>query len=234
MNYKVPGIIGGVGPASTLDYYNDIVNGYREITKDDSYPNLVIKSVDMTKMLSYLDSNDYNWLVDFLKNHIQNLKDAGAEFAAIASNTPHIIFDELKKVSPLPLVSIVESTCKYAVENNYKSVLILGTKFTMQSTLYTSAFEKYNIKAVVLNKAQIEKVHSLIFPKLEQGIVVPEDKKQMVLLANEICNEQNIDAVVLGCTEIPIMIKQGDLVRPVLNTTEIHVHAILQRMFEYI
>ena len=234
MNYKVPGIIGGVGPASTLDYYNDIVNGYREITKDDSYPNLVIKSVDMTKMLSYLDSNDYNWLVDFLKNHIQNLKDAGAEFAAIASNTPHIIFDELKKVSPLPLVSIVESTCKYAVENNYKSVLILGTKFTMQSTLYTSAFEKYNIKAVVPNKAQIEKVHSLIFLKLEQGIVVPEDKKQMVLLANEICNEQNIDAVVLGCTEIPIMIKQGDLVRPVLNTTEIHVHAILQRMFEYI
>ena len=179
MNYKVPGLIGGVGPASTLDYYNDIVNGYREITKDDSYPNLVIKSVDMTKMLSYLDSNDYNGLVNFLRSHIQNLKDAGAEFAAIASNTPHIIFDELKKVSPLPLVSIVESTCKYAVENNYKSVLILGTKFTMQSTLYTSAFEKYNIKAVVPNKAQIEKVHSLIFLKLEQGIVVP-DRKSVV------------------------------------------------------
>lgn len=83
MNYKVPGIIGGVGPASTLDYYNDIVNGYREITKDNSYPNLVIKSVDMTKMLSYLDSNNYNGLVDFLKSHIQNLKDAGAEFALL-------------------------------------------------------------------------------------------------------------------------------------------------------
>lgn len=102
----------------------------------------------------------------------------------------------------------------------------------MQSTLYTSAFEKYNIKAVVPNKTQIEKVHSLIFPKLEQGIVVPEDKKQMVLLANEICTEQNIDAVVLGCTEIPIMIKQGDLNCPLLNTTEIHVQAILQKMFE--
>lgn len=191
MNYKVPGIIGGVGPASTLDYYNDIVNGYREITKDDSYPNLIIKSVDMTKMLSYLGSNDYSGLVDFLRSHIQNLKDAGAEFAAIASNTPHIVYEELVKVSPLPLVSIVESTCNYAVKNNYKSVLILGTKFTMQSTLYTSAFEKHNIKAVV----------------------------------------PNIDAVVLGFTEIPIMIKQGDLNCPVLNTTEIHVRAILKKMF---
>lgn len=232
MNYKIPGIIGGIGPASTLDYYNDIVNGYREYAKDGSYPNLFIKSIDMTEMLSYAGSKNYPSLVEFLKNHIQDLKNAGANFAAIASNTPHIVFDELKKVSPLPLVSIVESTVQYAVEKEYKSVLVLGTKFIMQSTLYTEAFEKHGIKAVVPDKPGIEKVHSLIFPKLEEGLVVPEDKKQMTALADKICGEQNIDAVVLGCTEIPIMIKSGDLHCPVLNTTQIHVQAIVKEMFK--
>lgn len=231
MKYKVPGIIGGVGPASTLDYYNDLINGFRTITKDNSYPNILIKSIDMTLMLSFLDANNYDGLVVFLKNHVQNLKDAGADFAAIASNTPHIVFEELSKVSPLPLVSIVESTCQYAKEKDYEKVLILGTKFTMQSTLYTSAFERYGIKAIVPSSSDIEKVHSLIFPKLEDGIVVPEDKEDMIFLSNRICKEQNIDAVVLGCTEIPIMIKEGDLDCPILNTTQIHTKSILSKMF---
>lgn len=230
MKYRVPGIIGGVGPASTLDYYNDIINGYRAITKDNSYPEVAIYSVDMTKMLSFLDVQDYKGLVQFLAEYIQKLKNAGADFAAIASNTPHIVYDELVEVSPLPLVSIVESTCLYAKEKDYKKVLILGTKFTMKSSLYTSAFEKYGIEAVTPNEAGIEKVHSLIFPKLEEGIVVPEDKEQMIALANKLCAEQQIDAVVLGCTEIPLMIKDGDLKYPILNTTEIHVQAILKSM----
>lgn len=229
--YKIPGIIGGVGPVSTLDYYDQLVAGYRSLTKDDSYPDLLIKSIDMTKMLSFLPENDYSGLVVFLKNHIQNLKAAGADFAAIASNTPHIVFSELEKVSPLPLVSIVESTCLFAKENGYKKVLVLGTKFTMQTPLYTDALSRHGIVAVVPNAAQIEKVHSLIFPDLEDGIVIPEKKVEMIALADKICAEQNLDAVVLGCTEIPIMIKPGDLQVPVLNTTEIHVSAILKTMF---
>jgi aspartate racemase len=228
MKHRILGIIGGVGPASTLDYYTGFINGYRSITKDNSYPEVIIYSIDMTKMLSFLDVKDYNGLVQYLVEYVQKLKNAGAEFAAIASNTPHIVYDDLVKISPLPLVSIVESTCLYAKEKNYKKVLILGTKFTMKSSLYTSAFEKHGIEAVTPDEAGIEKVHSLIFPKLEEGIVVPEDKVQMIALANKICDEQKIDAVVLGCTEIPLMIKDDDLKYPILNTTEIHVQALLK------
>ena len=232
MPYKIPGIIGGVGPASTLDYYTGIVNGYREKCKDDSYPNIIIKSVDMTKMISFLEKKDYDGLVLFLNEHIQNLKNAGANFAAIASNTPHIVFEQLKTISPLPLVSIIEETCLFALKNDYKNVLILGTKFIMQSSLYSAAFKKHKIKSVCPNDKEIEIVHSIIFPKLEEGIVVKEDKEKMILLANKICYEQNVDAVVLGCTEIPLMIKPGDLNCPIINTTHVHINAILKKMFE--
>lgn len=185
----------------------------------------------MTRMLDFLNLQDYKGIIEFLKNHIVDLKNAGADFVAIASNTPHIVFNELVKVSPLPLVSIIESTCKFAEKNEYKRVLILGTKFTMQSGLYTFALKNHNITAIVPDCEEIEKVHSIIFPKLEQGIVIPEDKKQMINIANKICEDKKISAVVLGCTEIPIMIKPGDLLKPVLNTTKIHVDAILDEMF---
>lgn len=221
------GIIGGIGPASTLDYYNDIISGYRSIKLDDQYPEIVIESVNMTKMLGYVLRNDWEGLVSMLLVAVSNLKSAGATFAVIASNTPHIIFSQLKEVSPLPLISIVEATCDYAKSVGCKKVIILGTKFTMSNGLYTNIFPSYGIKAYVPDEAGIEQIHNIIFPDLENGIVNPEDKQKMLTIANNLIKKYDADGLVLGCTELPLMIQQGDLPVNILNTTKIHVTSIL-------
>ena len=224
------GIIGGIGPASTLDYYNDIVRGYREIKQNDEYPEIVIESVNMTKMLSFFVDKDWDGLTAFLLQSVHNLKAAGATFAAIASNTPHIVFSKLKEVSPLPLLSIVEATCEYAQSIGCKKVLIIGKKFTMCNGLYTTIFPYYGIEAFVPEEADIEAVHNIIFPDLENGLVIPEDKEKLLSLSSRIMKEQVADGLVLGCTELPLMIKDEDLPTNILNTTKIHVAAILKYM----
>lgn len=218
------GIIGGIGPASTLDYYNGIIANCLNAGK--SYPEIVIDSIDMTRMCGYFEQEDYSNALAMVVSVVHNLKNAGAEYAAIASNTPHIIFDGIKNHSPLPLVSIVEETCRYISDKGYKKVLALGTAFTMKSGLYAKSLEKYGIEAVAPCPEDIEKLHGIIFPNLENGIVIAEDKAKMISISERYIKEHHAEAVILGCTEIPLMIKEGDLSVPVINTTQIHIDAV--------
>jgi len=118
---KKVGIVGGIGPASTLDYYSGIIQGVRAKKDDGNYPKIVIDSVNMTEMLSIINDKNWDALVNMLVGAIQNLANAGAELAAIASNTPHIVFDRVQKQSALPLISIVEATCEYAHSKKCKN-----------------------------------------------------------------------------------------------------------------
>ncbi|MDR0469948.1 MAG: amino acid racemase [Peptococcaceae bacterium] len=224
------GIIGGIGPASTLDYYSGIIEGYRAKTNDGSYPEIIIDSVNMTEMLSYVENEDWSALTDMLVKAIDNVSAAGAQFAAIASNTPHIVFDSVQKRSALPLVSIVDETCRYAQAKGCKEVVIIGTRFTMGSGLYTKAFAKFGIATVTPSADEQEKIHGIIFPKLEDGIVDEGDKQKLLALAKRLISGHGADALVLGCTELPLMIKDGDLDTLTLNTTQIHIDAIVNAL----
>jgi len=227
---KKVGIIGGVGPVSTLDYYSGIIKGCMAKTNDGNYPEIVINSINMTEALSYISNNDWDALVNILTNAIKDLAGAGAEFAAIASNTPHIVFDKIKAKSALPLISIVEETCRYAQSKGCKKVVVVGTRFTMSSGLYSEAFKKYGISAIVPSEEQQEIIHNIIFPNLENGVVMSADKRVMIKIITELIAEHNADAVVLGCTELPLMIKDGDVDTLILNTTQIHIKSIVNYM----
>ena len=109
---KRVGIIGGIGPISTIDYYRGIIDGYRTKVNNGNYPELTINSVNMTEMLSFLTNEDWDALVKYMLKAIEYLAGAGAEFAAMASNTPHIVFDRIQQKSALPLVSIVDHLWK--------------------------------------------------------------------------------------------------------------------------
>lgn len=222
------GIIGGIGPASTIDYYNGIINKYTANT--NNYPELTIESINMNEMLSFFTNSDYDGVCKLLLSSLQNLKNANADYAAIASNTPHIIFDKLKTISPLPLISIIEETCKFTSSSGYKKVLILGTSFTMKSDMYENALRKYKTDTVIPSKNDIEFIHNIIFPNLENGIIIRKDKQKMISLAEQYISKYKINAVILGCTEIPLMIKENDLSVPVINTTQIHINAIADLM----
>lgn len=222
------GIIGGIGPASTIDYYNGIIAQYS--AKTNNYPKLVIDSINMTEMLNFFTHLDYDGVCRLLASSLKNLKNANADYAAIASNTPHIIFDKLKKISPLPLVSIVEETCKFTAAAGYKKVLILGTAFTMRSRMYEKALLEYKIDTVIPSEHDIQILHDIIFPNLENGIIIPKDKQKMISVSEKYISEYKINAVILGCTEIPLMIKENDLSIPSINTTKIHINAIANLM----
>jgi len=223
------GIIGGIGPESTLDYYKSIITAYRKITGDENYPKILINSINMTEMLSYVSDENYDQLINLLLNSVRELKDGGADFAVIASNTPHIVFEKIEKQTPIPLISIVDETAKKASFLQLKNVLLIGTAFTMKSSFYTDGFRNYNIPIQIPSSEEQEIIHGIIFPDLEEGIVRPEKKIQMLELCNNIIMNKKCDGIVLGCTELPLMLTAEDFAVSVLNTTQIHIDSIVRK-----
>ena len=139
---KTLGMIGGLGPESTIDYYRKIIALYRERNRNGSYPQFIINSVDLKKGRDFIEANDLAGVAKYLLNEIQKLARAGADFGLIAANTPHIVFDDIARASPIPLISIVEATCQAAKARRFKNLALFGTRFTMQGTFYPKVFSK--------------------------------------------------------------------------------------------
>lgn len=229
---KKAGIIGGLGPVSTLEYYKGIIDGYRAIAGLDCYPHIVINSINMTELLDHVSCGNIDALVDLIVQSVEDLAKAGADFAAIASNTPHIAINEIVKKAVLPIISIVDVNCEYAKDKGYKNIAVIGTKFTMKSGLYSKPMQLKGINAFVPDAEDIETIQHLIFPDLENGIVNTEDKKQMIMISEKYIRKHGCDALLLGCTEIPLMIKENDISVPVINTMQVHIDAIIKELLK--
>ena len=229
---KKIGIIGGIGPESTVDYYRGIISLYRERSGDENYPAICINSVNMTEMLSYVSKGNLDALISLLLASLEELARAGAELAAIASNTPHIVFNEVSARSPLPLISIVESRCEKAESLGIRKALLIGTAFTMRSSFYRDCFSRHSIPMLVPSAEEQDRIHAIIFPELEEGIVIPEKKAALLGMCDRIIAQEQVDGVVLGCTELPLMVRDGDLDTAILNTTQIHIEALVTRLMQ--
>jgi len=227
---KKLGLVGGIGPESTVHYYKGIIQGFRERTGKDAYPLMIIDSLDLAEMYDLAAAKDWEIFSQRLIDSVKRLSAGGAEFAAMAANTAHIVFEKVQAESPLPLVSIVEETCKAAKKENFKKVIIFGTGFTMSSGLYTEKFLEYGIEAIVPEAEDQRAIHNIIFPNLEAGIVLPEEKEKILEIANRMIHQKGGEALVLGCTELPLIIQEEDLEVSILDTTQIHIEAILDYM----
>jgi aspartate racemase len=142
---KTLGIIGGLGPESTIDYYQTIIALYRECTGDGSYPQFLINSIDLNKGRNFVIANDREGLTGMIVEEIEKLARAGADFGLIAANTPHLVFDEIAPRSSIPLISIVEATCAAAKAKKLKKLALFGTKFTMTGDFYPKVFSREDI-----------------------------------------------------------------------------------------
>jgi aspartate racemase len=223
---KKIGIIGGLGPASTIEYYRDIIENYRKTYGDDCYPEIVIESVNMHEFISCIKAKDYQTLAEKIIRSIVNLEKAGAAAAAIASNSPHVAWDLLKDKVNIPVISILDATCDFIIEHRYQKVLIFATEFTMKNGMYGKALSNRNIDWVLPDEADIEILGNIIYPNLENGIVIAEDKERMIQIAEKNIEQYHCDALLLGCTEIPLMIKEKDVSVPIINTAQIHIRKI--------
>ena len=225
---RIAGIIGGIAPESTVDYYRRIVAACRE--RAGGYPPLVIDSIDMPKML-HLAANDRGALVAYLVSEVERLARAGAELAAFASNTPHLVFDEVERASPIPLVSIVHAARDGALALRLRRVALLGTRFTMTGTFYPNAFTAAGITLVTPTPDEQTYVHDTYMSDLVAGRFEAETRDEFVRIIRAIQARESIDGVVLAGTELPLLLRGADMGGlPMLDTTALHVDAIVERM----
>ncbi len=222
------GIIGGLGPEATMDYYKEIINAFKNVSDDLNYPEIIIYSINMPGFLDLMKLKKYEQAADLLLQKIDALKLAGAEFAAISANTPHFLFDNLKERSEIPLISIVESTCKEAFKRGYKRLGLLGTGFTMNTSFYPDVFKKNGIEIVMPDKNDKELINQKLFSEIELGIFKDETRELLIGVIDKMVKQHKIDSIILGCTEFPLILTQPTYAGiPVLNTTQLHVKEIV-------
>ncbi len=228
---KKIGIIGGVGPEATVEYYRFIINYYRDKVRDGSYPDIIINSIDMTRMINLIAKDDKSELIGYLSEAVKSLADAGADIALIASNTPHLVFDELAGISKIPLVSIVETTCIEAKRLGLKKAGLLGTAFTMNNSFYHKVFGKENIEVVTPDEESKQFIHSKIFGELVSGIIKDDTRKKFIGIISKMKSEYEIDGLILGCTELPGILSENDFPGLIfLNTTALHAKSIVDKI----
>ncbi len=229
MQTKVIGIIGGIAPPSTIEYYQRIITGFQEKNNTRNYPSILINSIDMTKMLDLVAKQDQNALVEYLSDEIRKLKNGSADFAAIASNTPHIVFEQLRNKSILPLISIVESALANAKKSGCKKLGLFGTKSTMQGGFYQTEFFKEGIEVVTPSLESQNYIHDKYINEFVKGIYIKETKNAFIEIVQNLRKQNSIEGLILGGTELPFILKEGDFINfKLFNTTEIHVNSILE------
>jgi len=230
---KTAGIIGGIGPESTIEYYRQIIALYRERTGDNSYPSILINSIDMTHMLELVGAQRFDDLVAYLVAEIGRLARAGADFALLSSNTPHIVFDRIRAAAPLPMISIVEATCARAKTLGLRKLGLFGTRFTMQGPTYKGVFAQNDIQLVVPAADDLEYIHSKYMGEWIYGIILDETKARLLQIVHGLKETHGIQGLILGGTEIPLILKDADDPDiPFLDTTRIHVEAVVDRLLE--
>jgi aspartate racemase len=228
---KTLGIIGGLGPESTLDYYQRIIALYRERTGDRHYPEFVIVSVDLRKGLDFMDANDLSGMANYLLEGIDKLARAGADFGIISANTPHIVFDEVAPKSPIPLISIVEATRAAAKAQNLKRLALFGTRYTMRATFYPKVFARDGIELLVPDSHGQDYIHDKYMNELVPGRFLADTRAGLLTIVDRMKATSDIDGVILAGTELPLILRDPTHNGiPFLDTTKIHVEAAVAHM----
>ena len=220
------GLLGGMGPESTLVYYRLLIDGVGEKLGRGVIPQLTIESIDPEVMHAYCAKGDYDGLTDFFVKLTDNLAACGCEAAAMTANTAHVVFDRVKARAALPMVSIVETACGEAQRRGYKTLGLMGTLVTMRGAFYREPFERAGIRVVLPTEEEMQLVSQRIAQELEFGVVKEETVRELCAVIARMKEEEDIDAVILGCTELPLALNDTVSPVPCLDTLRVHADAL--------
>jgi aspartate racemase len=225
---KKIGIIGGLGPEATIDYYKEIINAFKNEDGDLNYPEIIIYSVNMSEFLSLMKEKKYDQATTLLLEKIEGLKRAGAEFVVLSANTPHLLFERIKEKCGIPLISIVEAACNESIKRGYKRTRLIGTGFTMEASFFKDVFKKQGIDVLIPDKEDRDLINHRLFTEIELGIFKEDIRQMLIAIIEKMVQKQHIDSLILGCTEFPLILKESSYAGiPMLNTTKVHVDAIV-------
>ncbi len=225
--YKRIGILGGLTPEATVPYYTHIIHRYEEMFHNQAYPEVVVFSVSFQRFEDWMAVEDWESMELELAKGLRALHGAGADFAVIATNTMHNLYEKLDSRNIIPLLSLVDATGAEVKKAGIKKVGLIGTKFAMNKPYYREGLAKYGIKVVVPDEEDQKEVGRVIFEELAYGILKDESRKNYLAIMDRL-KANGAQGVILGCTEIPLLIKQEHTKIPVFDTTTIHAEAALQ------
>jgi aspartate racemase len=221
---KTIGLVGGITWHSSLDYYryfNQLVN---ERLGGNESAQVILNSVNYGTIKKLTEAGDWKGITAIIAGAAKNAEKAGADCILLGANTMHHIADEVAAAVTVPLIHIADATAKAILAKGVKTAALLGTKYTMQFDFYKNKLTSHGINTLIPDEAGVEAINTFIYQELGKGIFLPETKKQFLLVIDKLI-QQGAEGVILGCTEIPLLIKQEDCPVPVFDTTLLHATA---------
>jgi aspartate racemase len=229
---KTLGIVGGLGPESTIEYYRFILAAYRERRPGGGSPAIIINSLDVDHGIALLNANQLADLEDYLVAGFEGLARAGCDFGLMAANSPHIVFEEVQRRSPIPLLSIVEATREAAQQLGLTRLALLGTGFTMKGRFYSEVFSRAGIELVVPTAEEQAFIHGKYINELLKNVFLPATRDGLFAILEKLKERDRIEGVILAGTELPLILREveGRAGVPFLDTTKIHVARAVTEM----
>lgn len=225
---KTAGIIGGIGPESTIEYYRFIIEAYRERRGDGHAPGIIINSIDNKRMLDLIGGDRLSDVTEFLIEEVGKLGRAGADFAVLAANTPHIVFEQVCRRSSIPLFSIVEVTARAAEALGLRRLGLFGTRYTMRGRFYQDVFDRAGIRLITPTDEEQGYIHEKYMTELLRNVLLPETRTGLLSIVERMKEEEAIDGLILGGTELPLILRDAnEMGIPFLDTTKLHVERIV-------
>jgi len=230
--HKKIGILGGLTPESTVTYYQHIVRRYQELFGDHGYPEIIIYSVSFQRFEDWMGEEDWGSIREALLKGLESLGAAGADFAVIATNTMHIVFDYLQERSPIPLISIIDATAEAIKKEGMDTVGLMGTRFTMEKPFYREKLARHGIETLVPEKADRDYINKIVFEELSRGLLRSESRGEFLRIIERLVR-RGAQGIVLGCTEIPLLVTQEHTSVKLFDTATLHAERALEYAIQH-
>ncbi|NOU92581.1 amino acid racemase [Paenibacillus sp. LMG 31456] len=222
---KTIGLIGGMSWESSLLYYQIINQRVREKLGEHHSAKCLMYSVDFQEIKTYQHQGDWDKATKVMMDAAHKLESGGSDFIVICTNTMHKMAKEIEESVSIPLLHIADPTAKEIFKDRIKKVALLGTEFTMQQDFYKGRLnEQFGLNVMVPNETDQKVIHDIIYQELCLGIINKESKKSYLKIINRL-HQEGAEAIIFGCTEITLLIKQDDCNIPVYDTTRLHAES---------
>lgn len=228
---KKVGIIGGLSYESTAKYYIDINKGTASLHQGLSEVELIIVNANLKRIINYAEDKAFALLANYFINIAQQLEKAGADFIIIPCNSFHNVADEVQAAINIPLLNMIDCVGEYIVQHAYSRVALMGSAYTMDTDFYQERlFAKFQVETLVPDHFDRKKLHQIIVEELCQGTFANTSRHYIQKLGQKLYEEYQCDAIILGCTELPMIVKQCDVSYPTISSTDIHINSIVSEI----
>lgn len=225
---KKIGLVGGTGPESTLMYYKELNQRIDRLTDGKAMPDIAIESVNFHRFWGYVTDNELDLLTDYLVEKIDCLARSGAEVVSLSCATGHIVIDRIRQKTNTPLVSVPEAVCDAAAAKGYRKVGLIGTIFTMEKDYMKKPFANAGIDVIIPKQTERQLIAERIYEELERGIVNERTLKELQQIIERMRADDGIEAIILGCTELPLLLNNSNSPVPCLDSVDIHIERLIE------